>query len=148
MKLSGHLLSSPKVQLNYHFEMQVNDLVKQNLSIKLFTNDLNLLQTLMTNTNITGLYAIVCVPEVKINWKDTGFVLKKVLNPTFHAIAMILYLLVAIIYFVLPTLRDLAGNIITTIMVSLIVSQAADLVRIFTEFSNHVSFMITGNFLI
>lgn len=102
----------------------------------------------MTNTNMTGLKVFVCVPQVKNNWKDTGFVMKKVLNPTFHAIAMILYLLVAIIYFVLPTLRDLAGNIITTIMVSLIVSQAADLVRIFTELSNHISFMITGNFLI
>lgn len=70
--------------------------------------------------------------------------MKKILNPLFHAIAMILYLLVAVIYFVLPTLRDLAGNIITTINMCLIVSQAADLVRIFTEFSNHVSFMVTG----
>lgn len=108
------------------------------------TNEKNYLQILITNTNMTGIYAMVCVPQVKINWRDTSFVMKKVLNPTFHAIAMILYLLVAIIYFVLPTLRDLAGNIITTIMISLIVSQAADLVRIFTEFSNHVSFMITG----
>ncbi|KAI8425075.1 hypothetical protein MSG28_006940 [Choristoneura fumiferana] len=68
---------------------------------------------------------------------------KKIVNPLFHAISMILYLVVAIIYFVLPTLRDLAGNIITTINVCLIVSQAAGLVRIFTELSNHVSFMIT-----
>lgn len=100
----------------------------------------------MTNTNITGLYALVCVPEVKINWKDTNFLMKKILNPLFHAFAMILFLIVAIIYFVLPTLRDLAGNIITTIMLCLIVSQAADLVRIFTEFSNHISFMITGKY--
>ncbi|XP_047033899.1 probable G-protein coupled receptor Mth-like 5 [Helicoverpa zea] len=93
--------------------------------------------------NITGSYALVCVPEVKINWKDVSFLMKKILNPVFHAIAMILFLLVAVIYFVLPTLRDLAGNIITTINMCLIVSQAADLVRIFTEFSNHVSFMVT-----
>ncbi|CAH0690146.1 unnamed protein product [Spodoptera exigua] len=93
--------------------------------------------------NITGTYALVCVPEVKINWRDTNFLMKKIINPMFHAIAMILYLLVAVIYFVLPTLRDLAGNIITTINMCLIVSQAADLVRIFTEFSNHVSFMVT-----
>lgn len=98
----------------------------------------------MTNSTITGLYALVCVPEVKINWKDMNFLMKKVLNPIFHAISMLLFLLVAVIYFVLPTLRDLAGNIITTINVCLIVSQAADLVRIFTEFSNHISFMITG----
>ncbi|XP_075982911.1 G-protein coupled receptor Mth-like 5 [Anticarsia gemmatalis] len=98
---------------------------------------------LITNANITGSYALVCIPEVKINWKDMSFLMRKVLNPIFHAISMILFLLVAVIYFVLPTLRDLAGNIITTINMCLIVSQAADLVRIFTEFSNHVSFMIT-----
>ncbi|XP_041969755.1 probable G-protein coupled receptor Mth-like 5 [Aricia agestis] len=98
---------------------------------------------LITSSNTTGQYALVCVPEVIINWRDAGFLMKKILNPIFHALAMILFLLVAIIYFVIPTLRDLAGNIITTINVCLIVSQAADLVRIFTEFSNHVSFMIT-----
>ncbi|XP_068619000.1 probable G-protein coupled receptor Mth-like 5 [Battus philenor] len=97
----------------------------------------------MTSTNLTGEYALVCVPEVKINWKDTSFLMQKILNPLFHAIAMVFFLLTAIIYFVLPTLRDLAGNIITSINVCLIVSQAADLVRIFTEYSNHISFMIT-----
>ncbi|XP_030024663.2 probable G-protein coupled receptor Mth-like 5 isoform X2 [Manduca sexta] len=98
---------------------------------------------LITNTSMVGIYAQVCIPEVKANWKDFNFLMKKVLNPIFHAIAMVLFLIVAIIYFVLPTLRDLPGNIITTINVCLIVSQAADLVRIFTEFSNHISFMIT-----
>lgn len=96
-----------------------------------------------TNTTYVGEYAIVCIPDVK-NWTDVDFIIKKIVNPLFHAISMILYLIVAIIYFVLPTLRDLAGNIITTINVCLIVSQAAGLVRIFTELSNHVSFMITG----
>lgn len=38
--------------------------------------------------------------------------------------------------------RDLVGNIITTITLCLILSQAANLVRIFTEFSSHVSFMV------
>lgn len=103
-----------------------------------------MLQVLITNTSMVGLYAQICIPEVKTDWKDFSFLMKNVLNPTFHAIAMILYLIVAIIYFVLPTLRDLAGNIITTINICLIVSQASDLVRIFTEFRNHVSFMITG----
>ncbi|XP_023940353.2 probable G-protein coupled receptor Mth-like 5 isoform X2 [Bicyclus anynana] len=98
---------------------------------------------LITSSNMTGQYGLVCIPEVIINWKETSFLMKKILNPVFHAIAMVLYLLVAIIYFVLPTLRDLAGNIITTINICLIVSQAADLVRIFTELSNHVSFMVT-----
>lgn len=101
----------------------------------------------MTTSNTTGYYAKVCVPDEKINWKDTNFLMKKIINPIFHAIAMILYLLVAVIYFVLPTLRDLTGNIITTINVCLIVSQAADLVRIFTEFTNHVSLMLTGKYI-
>lgn len=98
----------------------------------------------MTKTNETGEYALVCVPEVKIDWKDTNFLMTKILNPLFHGLSIILFLIVAIIYFVLPTLRDLAGNIITTINVCLIISQAADFVRIFTEYSNHISFMITG----
>ncbi|XP_063627911.1 probable G-protein coupled receptor Mth-like 5 [Cydia splendana] len=98
---------------------------------------------LMTaNSTNTGEYALICIPDVK-NWTDVDFIIKKIVNPLFHAISMILYLIVAIIYFVLPTLRDLAGNIITTINICLIVSQAADMVRIFTEFSNHVSFMVT-----
>lgn len=37
--------------------------------------------------------------------------------------------------------RDLVGNIITTLSLCLMVAQAADLVRIFTEFTNHVSFI-------
>ncbi|XP_063387040.1 probable G-protein coupled receptor Mth-like 5 [Cydia fagiglandana] len=97
---------------------------------------------MMANSTNTGEYALICIPDVK-NWTDVDFIIKKIVNPLFHAISMILYLIVAIIYFVLPTLRDLAGNIITTINICLIVSQAADMVRIFTEFSNHVSFMVT-----
>lgn len=100
-------------------------------------------KVLMNATNETGTYAFVCVLHEELNWKDTSFLMKKILNPLFHAMAMILYLIVAIVYFVLPTLRDLTGNIITTINMCLIVSQAADLVRIFTEFSNHISFMLT-----
>lgn len=102
----------------------------------------------MSRSNKTGEYAMVCVPEVKINWSDSDFILKKLLNPLFHGLAMFLYLLVAIIYFVLPTLRDLAGNIITTINICLIINQAADLVRVFTEFSNHVSFFLVGKSLL
>ncbi|XP_028036702.1 probable G-protein coupled receptor Mth-like 5 isoform X2 [Bombyx mandarina] len=95
------------------------------------------------NTTVLGLYAHVCIPDVKANWKYFSFLMKRVMNPAFHAIAIIIYLIVAIIYFVLPTLRDLSGNMITTINLCLIISQAAGLVRIFTEFSNHISFMIT-----
>lgn len=92
-------------------------------------------------------FAYVCSPGKVINWTDTDFLLRKILNPLFHGLSMIILLVVAIIYFVLPTLRDLVGNIITTITICLIISQAADLVRIFTEFSNHFSFMIADAIL-
>ncbi|XP_077300264.1 G-protein coupled receptor Mth-like 5 isoform X2 [Arctopsyche grandis] len=97
---------------------------------------------IINDKNETGLYALVCVPEINVNWSDTDFLMRKLVNPLFHVIGMICFLIVAIIYFILPMLRDLTGNIVTTINVCLILTQASDLVRIFTEFSSHVSFMI------
>lgn len=52
-----------------------------------------------------GLYATVCSPEKAIRWTDSDFLLRKIINPICHGIAMIILLLVAIVYFVLPTLR-------------------------------------------
>ncbi|CAD6991439.1 unnamed protein product [Ceratitis capitata] len=88
------------------------------------------------------LYANICLAKREIKWSDTTFLLRKVINPILHCISLILLLLISIIYFILPTLRDLVGNIITTIAVCLMAVQAADFVRIFTEFSNHVSFIV------
>lgn len=99
------------------------------------------------NTNKDWEFAFVCSPEKILSWTDTDFLLRKVLNPLFHALSMVILLVIAIIYFVLPTLRDLVGNIVTTITICLIVSQAADLVRIFTEFSSHVSFLAADTVL-
>ncbi|XP_062564547.1 probable G-protein coupled receptor Mth-like 5 [Armigeres subalbatus] len=93
-----------------------------------------------------GIFATVCSPEKAIRWTDTDFLLRKIINPICHGMAIVILLVVAIIYFVLPTLRDLVGNIVTSITVCLIISQAADLVRIFTEFSNHVSFVVADSF--
>lgn len=59
---------------------------------------------------------------------------------------MVCLLIVAIVYFIMPTLRDLVGNIVTTISLCLIVNQAADLIRLLTVFTNHVSLIITGKF--
>lgn len=87
---------------------------------------------------------MVCSPERIVHWTDTDFLFRKIINPICHGLSITTLLIIAIIYFVLPTLRDLIGNIITTITICLIVSQAANLVRIFTEFSNHVSFMVAG----
>uniref|UniRef100_A0AAG5CQT7 G-protein coupled receptors family 2 profile 2 domain-containing protein n=1 Tax=Anopheles atroparvus TaxID=41427 RepID=A0AAG5CQT7_ANOAO len=93
-----------------------------------------------------GLVAKVCSPQEDIHWTDSDVMLRKIINPICHGLAIVILLVVAIIYFVLPTLRDLVGNMVTTITMCLIVSQAADLVRIFTEFSNHVSFLIADLF--
>ncbi|XP_055588434.1 probable G-protein coupled receptor Mth-like 5 [Uranotaenia lowii] len=93
-----------------------------------------------------GIFATVCSPERETRWTDSEFLLRKIINPVCHGIAMIILLVVAIVYFVLPTLRDLVGNIVTSITVCLIISQAADLVRIFTEFGNHVSFIVADSF--
>ncbi|XP_052868339.1 probable G-protein coupled receptor Mth-like 5 [Anopheles cruzii] len=93
-----------------------------------------------------GFMGKVCSPKQDIHWTDSDVMLRKIINPICHGMAIIILLIVAIIYFVLPTLRDLVGNMVTTITMCLIVSQAADLVRIFTEFSNHVSFLIADLF--
>ncbi|XP_030376025.1 probable G-protein coupled receptor Mth-like 5 [Scaptodrosophila lebanonensis] len=88
------------------------------------------------------LFANICLAKKEIKWSDSNFLLRKILNPIFHAISLIILLVIAIVYFILPTLRDLVGNIVTTIAICLMVSQAADLVRIFTELTNHVSFIV------
>lgn len=89
-------------------------------------------------------YAVVCMPEFKSIWTNTEFIMRNIVNPITHVIAMVCLLVVAIVYFVMPTLRDLVGNIVTTIALCLIVSQAADLIRLLTVFTNHVSLIITG----
>ncbi|KPU72740.1 uncharacterized protein Dana_GF23058, isoform B [Drosophila ananassae] len=98
-------------------------------------------------TSSTGdeqvLFAKICLAHKNIKWNDSNFLLRKILNPIFHGISLIILLVIAIIYFILPTLsRDLVGNIVTTIALCLMVSQAADLVRIFTELTSHVSFIV------
>ncbi|XP_020813667.1 probable G-protein coupled receptor Mth-like 5 isoform X2 [Drosophila serrata] len=97
-------------------------------------------------TSSTGekdvLFAKICLARKEIKWSDSNFLLRKILNPIFHGISLIILLIIAIIYFILPTLRDLVGNIVTTIAMCLMVSQAADLVRIFTELTSHVSFIV------
>lgn len=53
----------------------------------------------------TMLHAWVCSPEHVIRWTDTDFLLRKIINPVCHGIAMCVLLVIAIVYFVLPTLR-------------------------------------------
>lgn len=90
---------------------------------------------------------MVCSPDQDSHWTDTDFLLRKVVNPVCHGISITILLVVAITYFVVPSLRDLVGNVITTITCLLIVGQVANLMRIFSEFRNHFNFLILGKFI-
>jgi len=91
--------------------------------------------------------AIVCVPDIGAGKTDfKHHLMQRILNPTCRGLAIICYLIIAVVYFVMPQLRDLVGNILTSISLCLITSQAANLVRIFTEFTSHVSFLVAGAF--
>ncbi|XP_022194727.2 probable G-protein coupled receptor Mth-like 5 [Nilaparvata lugens] len=94
------------------------------------------------NTMKQANYAIVCNPEVPTPWQSTDFLLRRIIDPACHGVALSCYLAVAIIHFVLQQLRDLVGNIITTLALSLAVAQVADTVRIFTEFTSPTTFLI------
>lgn len=91
--------------------------------------------------------AIVCVPDIGAGKTDvTHHLMQRILKPICRGLAIICYLIIAVVYFVMPQLRDLVGNILTSISLCLITSQAANLVRIFTEFTSHVSFLVAGAF--
>ncbi|XP_033337232.2 G-protein coupled receptor Mth-like 5 [Megalopta genalis] len=87
-------------------------------------------------------YAMICVPDIVVGWTDTNYLMRHAIDPAFHAISIASYLVVAVVYFVLPQLRDLVGNMITSMTLCLIAGQCASTVRIFTEFGNHISFMV------
>lgn len=87
-------------------------------------------------------FSQVCAPKAATDWSNTDILIARIVDPLCHVLCIICFLAIAIVYFVLPQLRDLVGNIITTISICLIVAQAADLVRTFTEFSSHVSFLV------
>ncbi|KAJ8928417.1 hypothetical protein NQ314_019006 [Rhamnusium bicolor] len=90
-------------------------------------------------------FAWVCAPDLQKDWlTSTEFLMRNIISPITHGITIICLLTIAIIYFVMPTLRDLTGNIITTICMCLIVSQTADTIRLLTVFKSHVSLLITG----
>ncbi|XP_032664448.1 probable G-protein coupled receptor Mth-like 5 [Odontomachus brunneus] len=104
-------------------------------------------KAVLSGDHLVATYAMLCVPTVAVRWSDTSYLLRHAVDPAFHAISMACYLVVAVIYFVLPQLRDLVGNIITSMMLCLVANQCASTVRIFTEFGNHVSFMIADTIM-
>lgn len=52
-------------------------------------------------------FAMVCSPDKMEfwNWSDSAFLLRKVVHPICHLVSVIILLIVAITYFVLPPLR-------------------------------------------
>lgn len=98
-------------------------------------------KSLVAHNRSEQLFAFICVPKKDDSWTSTEFLIKRVFDPIFRTIAIFLYLFVAIVYFIMNNLRDLVGSIVITISVCLIVVQVADIVRIFTEFAHHFSFL-------
>lgn len=101
-------------------------------------------KVVLTGDRLVATYAMLCVPDVAVRWTDSNYLMRHAIDPAFHAVSMACYLIVAIVYFVLPQLRDLAGNVITSMALCLVINQCASTVRIFTEFGSHISFMIAG----
>lgn len=94
-------------------------------------------------------FAYVCPPQVHQHWlTTTDFLTHNIVSPATHVMSMACLLVTAIIYFIMPTLRDLTGNIVTTICVCLIISQAADMIRLLTVFKSHISLLIAGKSLL
>ncbi|XP_066245738.1 probable G-protein coupled receptor Mth-like 5 [Euwallacea similis] len=87
-------------------------------------------------------FAWVCNPDQNHDWASNEFLMHNIVSPVSHGITIICLLTISIIYFVMPTLRDLAGNIVTTMCLCLLVSQTADLVRLLTVFKSHISLLI------
>lgn len=104
-------------------------------------------KAILSRDKLIATYAMVCVPDIVVRWTDTNYLMRHAIDPTFHAISIASYMVVAVVYFVLPQLRDLVGNMITSMTLCLIASQCASTVRIFTEFGNHISFLIADTVL-
>jgi hypothetical protein len=101
----------------------------------------------LTQGKVEAQTAIVCVPEIDFSkLGSTDYLMRRIVNPVCHGLAIVCYLIIAVVYFVIPQLRDLVGNILTSISLCLITSQAADLISVFTEFTSHVSFLVAGMF--
>lgn len=94
--------------------------------------------------DVNSQVAVICTPQIPSPWTDTDYVMRRLLNPVCHAIAIICLLLVGIVHFVLPQLRDLIGNMITTLGGCMIVARIANVVRIFVEYNSPISYFVAG----
>lgn len=101
-------------------------------------------KAVLSGERLVATYAMLCVPVLTTSWTDTSYFMGHLVDPIFRAFTILSYLIVAIVYFVLPQLRDLVGNMITSMSLCLLTSQSAATVRIFTEYGNHISFLVAG----
>ncbi|XP_063231397.1 probable G-protein coupled receptor Mth-like 5 isoform X1 [Bacillus rossius redtenbacheri] len=92
-------------------------------------------------------YALVCSPDAGPSWNDSDHLVRTVVDPACRGVALACYVAVAAVYFVLPQLRDLAGNVVSSLAACLAVSQAAGLVLVFVQFRHHVSFLVADTFM-
>lgn len=53
-------------------------------------------------------------------------------------------MLVSVVHFVLPQLRDLVGNMVTSLTGCMIVARVANVVHVFVEYNSPVSNLIAG----
>ena len=63
------------------------------------------MDTAVSTNGHYAIYASVCNPHREVSWTDADFMIRKIINPVCHGLSMIVLLVVAIVYFVLPTLR-------------------------------------------
>lgn len=87
---------------------------------------------------------MLCVPKHEFSWNNMDFVIRRIINPIFHILSVMCLITVAVIYFVLPQLCDLIGNIVTTIAVCLICIEVANIIHIFVEFHSDISYLTVG----
>lgn len=91
----------------------------------------------------SSLFALVCVPDVgRAPWYESEYIIWQIFDCVLHIVSIFCYLTVAIVHFVLPQLRDLSGNIITSIAVCRVIGQSSDLARIFADYNDHVDLLI------
>ncbi len=96
------------------------------------------------NGSVTfGEVAMLCIPK-GLPWHDTKFLMQKIVNPAFHIVAIVCFLIVAVIYVILPQLCDLVGNMVATLAVCLIFVQVSDIIKIFEDYHSGMSYLISG----
>lgn len=86
-------------------------------------------------------FAVICPPDGYLR-RGKDFFMRRIINPIFHVFAICCFLTISIIYFVLPQLRDLVGNMITTIALSLLVSEVGDIILIFKEWNSNIGLLL------